>query len=118
MANKKEDLKQKGLEAYDKTVEQLAEDIKNECANRRGKGYYCYVVDHHYREDLHLQIIKLWESRWDENDNPLPSVPSGKFTARLFTDDTPGSSTCTYEEIECASLQDAAYMVRLFLRIR
>lgn len=108
----KEDLKQKGLEAYDKTVEQLAEDITNECKTRRGgNGYYCYCVDHHDRDDLRMVIIKCWEPQWDENDKPLPSVPSGKFTARIFEADT-------YNEVYCENVHDAAYCLRLFLRIR
>lgn len=113
-----ENMKQKAIEAWGKTVEQLAEDIKRECEHRRGNGYYCYCIDHHEREDLHLTIIKCWEPRWDENDNELPWVPSGRFTARLFTDDTTGRAMDSYEEIECESLLDAAYCLRLFLRIR
>lgn len=119
MAKDNEDMKQKAVEAWHKTVEQLADDIKRECEHRRSKGdYYCYCIDHHEREDLHLTIIKCWEPRWDENDNPLPPVPSGRFTARLFTDDTTGKGIDSYEEIACESLLDAAYCLRLFLRIR
>ena len=110
--NDNEAMRQKAIEAYDKTVEKLAEDIRRECETRRGgKGYYCYCVKHYYREDLSLQIIKCWEPRWDENDNPLPSVPNGKFTARIFEGDS-------FNEIDCETLQDAAYCLRLFLRIR
>lgn len=110
--------KEKAIEAWPKTVEQLAEDIARECETRRGgNGYYCYCIDHHDRDDLHLTIIKCWEPRWDENDNPLPSVPSGRFTARFFTDDTTGKGIDSYQEIDCPSLLDAAYCLRLFLRI-
>ena len=110
MANN-EDLKKKALEAYDKTLEQLAEDITRECANRRNEGgYYCYCVEHYSIEDLALMIIKNFEPVFDENNN-WKSVPNGRFTGRIFDGDH-------YHEIYCESIQDAAYCLRLFLRVK
>lgn len=117
MAKKNENLKQKGLEAYDKTVEQLADDIINECKTRRGgTGYYCYCVDHHSREDLHLQIIKQFDPVFDKQGN-ITLVPSGKYEARITKFESVDHNFGTVRTIQCENIQDAAYCLRLFLRI-